>query len=536
MANTIKLGAGNWATKENEILAYNDENNNFKPLPFDTTRATTATRVNKDGLIENIAASVPRVDYASGDGALLLEPASTNLITESEAFGNSYWTKSGASIEPSSTRITGINLLDGYDFTTWNTYFSPTSVTSNSFTSDATKDGVSKDGVIVGSKSYELLITGDTTATSLNVRSNSGEDIKNLTGTFSETIRFQWVDSTDTDFTLSNVGVGTTTITSLQLYEVQGFSAPSVDSPLGAFKLVESTTTAIHEILTSNFSITAGVNYAISIIAKKGEKEFLQLTLGGASSQAYVNFNLTLGTVSSSGNSPFSTDIIELGNGYYRCVLVATSTVSTGSGNAVVGVLDVGTSVRRSGTYTGDGTSGVYIFASQIEAQSSATSYIPTAGTIISRTAESASRSGLSSLINSSEGVLYFEGSALVDGGSDRTISLSDGTQNNALQLIYHATSKRVNFRWKVGNSIIVNISDFTYFQTDNLKIALKFSLNDFSLWINGIERAVSSSGAILPFNTLNELNFNDFEGNCKDLRVYDQILTDAELQTLTTI
>ena len=51
MANTFKFGNGNWATKEDSVLAYNDENNNFKPLPFDFTRASTATYVDKNNQI-----------------------------------------------------------------------------------------------------------------------------------------------------------------------------------------------------------------------------------------------------------------------------------------------------------------------------------------------------------------------------------------------------------------------------------------------------------------------------------------------------
>ena len=51
MAQTLKFGNGTWATKKGSTLAYNDENGNYKPLPFNFTRATSATRVNKQGLI-----------------------------------------------------------------------------------------------------------------------------------------------------------------------------------------------------------------------------------------------------------------------------------------------------------------------------------------------------------------------------------------------------------------------------------------------------------------------------------------------------
>jgi len=94
MANTFKFGNGNWATKEDSVLAYNDENNNFKPLPFDFTRASTATYVDSDGLIKTAKQGEARIDYTDNtDGHLLLEPSRTNLITYSEDFTNASWAK-----------------------------------------------------------------------------------------------------------------------------------------------------------------------------------------------------------------------------------------------------------------------------------------------------------------------------------------------------------------------------------------------------------------------------------------------------------
>ena len=91
---SLKLG-GDWATKEGSLLGFNDQNGNYKPIPFDFTRATTATRVNRDGLIEEVQEGVPRIDFSSGDGSLLLEPQRTNSITYSEDFSNGSWIKSG---------------------------------------------------------------------------------------------------------------------------------------------------------------------------------------------------------------------------------------------------------------------------------------------------------------------------------------------------------------------------------------------------------------------------------------------------------
>ena len=81
MANTLNLGDGNWATREDSLLGYNLENNNFKPLPFDFTRSSSATRINKNGLIERINREKPRIDFLGNTkGALLLEPQRTNLF------------------------------------------------------------------------------------------------------------------------------------------------------------------------------------------------------------------------------------------------------------------------------------------------------------------------------------------------------------------------------------------------------------------------------------------------------------------------
>ncbi len=84
MANTLKFGNGEWYGKDGSILAYNDENKNFKPLPFDFTRASTGTYVGSDGLIKTAGSNEPRVDYTDNtDGALLLEPSRSNFIPNS---------------------------------------------------------------------------------------------------------------------------------------------------------------------------------------------------------------------------------------------------------------------------------------------------------------------------------------------------------------------------------------------------------------------------------------------------------------------
>ena len=61
---------------------------------FDFTRNSSATRVNSQGLIEDITSNLPRIDYTGGEGHWLFEPQSTNKIIYSEDF--TQWNKSNA--------------------------------------------------------------------------------------------------------------------------------------------------------------------------------------------------------------------------------------------------------------------------------------------------------------------------------------------------------------------------------------------------------------------------------------------------------
>ena len=114
MANTFNLGNGNWAQKTEKLLAYNAENNNYKPLPFDFDRASTATRVNKQGLIETVGVDVPRIDYTGNTkGHLLLEPSRRNLVKSSGDIStqSTYWLSNqvGTSVQNATVAPDGSN-------------------------------------------------------------------------------------------------------------------------------------------------------------------------------------------------------------------------------------------------------------------------------------------------------------------------------------------------------------------------------------------------------------------------------------------
>jgi len=180
----------------------------------------------------------------------------------------------------------------------------------------------------------------------------------------------------------------------------------------------------------------------------------------------------------------------------------------------------------------------LYIWGGQLEDLSYATSYIPTNGWIETRVKDEVSKSGLSSEINSVEGVLFFEGSALTEDGTNRYIYLGDGTSTNRVVIRYSTIENDIRALISVGGSSWSEghiVADATL----NAKIALKWKQNDFALWVDGVEVLTTTSFNSFGSGVLNTLNFSysgvEFYGNCKQLQVYKTALTDAELISLTS-
>ena len=185
-------------------------------------------------------------------------------------------------------------------------------------------------------------------------------------------------------------------------------------------------------------------------------------------------------------------------------------------------------------------TNDILFYGFQHEEGSYPTSYIPTNGTAVTRLEDTANGAGDASTFNDSEGVLMVEMSALANDLNIEGISISNGSSSNRV----------VFFKWNSSNSIrarvtssgvntlnqTITISDVTTLN----KIAIKYKLNDFAIWINGIKLFTDTSGST-PIG-LNKLQFNSdgiggapFRGKTKQIQYYNTALTDSELEQLTS-
>jgi len=168
------------------------------------------------------------------------------------------------------------------------------------------------------------------------------------------------------------------------------------DGQTTADKVVEDATTNAHAIFGNIRTITDGQITAASIFLKAGERSKIRCHLLDdlSTTGRWADVDLTTGTIANTGVTgspgalfqPFT--IQAFGNGWYRLSVAfnvgagKTTTMWNLHMNAVLGT----------DSYAGDGTSGLYVWGWQIEVgQAFISSYLKTAGSLITRAADSLS-------------------------------------------------------------------------------------------------------------------------------------------------
>ena len=136
---------------------------------------------------------------------------------------------------------------------------------------------------------------------------------------------------------------------------------------LGAEKLVEDTATNTH-LIQQTPTYQADTIYTHSVYAKAGERSFLQIRTTSTSTFS-ASFDLVNGTYSQlAANTTAS--ITSVGNGWFRCSITFTALASAASATRLGVMLNDTTQ-----SYTGDGTSGIYIFGAQLSDSASLDPY-----------------------------------------------------------------------------------------------------------------------------------------------------------------
>jgi hypothetical protein len=155
-------------------------------------------------------------------------------------------------------------------------------------------------------------------------------------------------------------------------------SADSTIAPNGSLtadKLVEDTTAGATHLVSVGSGLIAGNTYTYSVYAKAAGRDWLLLSPGGTWGYGWFNIsNGTLGTLVNGGSNPTAA-ISAVGNGWYRCSITSTAVTN-------LGIQFLATPSNGTVSYTGDGTSGIYLWGAQLEQASTVGDYVPTTSTI----------------------------------------------------------------------------------------------------------------------------------------------------------
>ena len=386
---------------------------------FTFNRNSSATRIAKNGLITSVATDIPRLEYPLIDGvvngcpSLLLEPSRTNLITYSEDFSQSIWSKANTTITP-------------------NTSISP-------------------------------------------------------------------------------------------------------DGSLNGGSLFETTANTYHD-LSQSYVTSIGVVYHFSCFVKPNGRDYCYLYSNSEGDKA-IKFDVKKGIIIGAAlGTDTGSKITNFDNGWYR---IEMKTTATSSGNKLFVISPTNNGSSSIGAYVGDTSKGILVWGAMLEIGSYSTSYISTTTAAVTRSAETANGAGDATTFNDSEGVLMAEISALADDGTVRSIAISGSVTNDVVRFYYDGVSNGITafvYDGAYQSVFTTVVNDIT----ENNKIAFSYKLNEFKLFINGLQVGFTDTNGAIP-NGLDGLKFDngsgaeDFYGKVKQLQYYNSALTDSELEQLTS-
>lgn len=180
---------------------------------------------------------------------------------------------------------------------------------------------------------------------------------------------------------------------------VDAAAAPDVTTT--ADLITEDTTATTQHRLDQTITVANATAHTFSIYAKANGRH-IWLRLATSTTVANATFDLTAGTVAATIAG--SATIEALANGWYRCTITGTSDSTT----AICRVNLIQTN-NSTADYTGNGTSGVYLWGAQLEAASFPSSYIPTTTASVTRAADALSITGVSGITYPLTGYVEFE-------------------------------------------------------------------------------------------------------------------------------
>ena len=312
----------------------------------------------------------------------------------------------------------------------------------------------------------------------------------------------------------------------------------SIVSPEGvqnATKLIRPNSTAPAWIRESNITATIGLNQVISVFAKSGSNDILNITYyDQTAGDLFFNYDLSDGTIySAPTGSAYYVDagIEDYGNGWYRCYAIAEA-----------GRVDPQFQLSVGTNRGGAANSYLYIYGASHEKDVSyQTSYIPTYGASASRAQDlSVTASPSTSYFGQTEGTIFTEIkiNAITSGLYSRVFNLKNSGGSNQIY-IQQNDSRLTGVVFNGSNQFSGSLSSGSLVVGQTYKAALAYKDSDYAFYVDGTQIDTGSSSGLGTL-AVDRLDFTTGVGNIglgnevKQALVFKTRLTNAELAALT--
>jgi hypothetical protein len=308
------------------------------------------------------------------------------------------------------------------------------------------------------------------------------------------------------------------------------------DGTQTAETLIENTATGAHTLNASTVSSSSAAGaYTLSMYVKSAPNRYFAMALTDNATGNFGSsstYDLQSGTVIAGSGT-----IKSVGNGWYRITTTGTKVNTASNCGITLFLVD---STGTSGTYTGNGWGGIFIWGLQLEVGAFATSYIPTVASQVTRAADSASMTGtnFTTWYNTGSGSYYVEAATQLTAGTIETFiqdqSISIGVQGSGGNLRVSSTPAQGNLINTLGTAAYPSTSKIgvSYQQGTSLSLA---SGNGSTAGTFTYPQSFSTSFGIGTAISGGGYGAKTITGYIKKVAYYPVALTATNLQALTS-
>jgi len=290
----------------------------------------------------------------------------------------------------------------------------------------------------------------------------------------------------------------------------------------------------------ADYSVVNGTTYTFSFFVKPIIAR--NVRINGSANFPQQTTDVNLSTLAISGVGSGTCRVLNFGNGWAR---VSQTYTATGSGNGRLIIYSMSGTTQ---SFQGSTNNGLYFFGAQLETGSVATSYIPTTTAPITRNADVISVSGaVSGCIGQTEGTIYAEvDSRNQQAGRIVSFQIAGTAGSGQIRIDTVGAALRCRLINASGTSVFdVTSSPSMSLGINKMAFAFNAAASGIVVALNGtIITTGTAAGSTVHNATQLTIGGQDsiagfssfYNDRIRSLAIYTTRLTNAELQSLTTL